>query len=51
MAMGAVRRIAVPVLEACVRDSLNFDPAHGAGQDAFDAMQRLVDAVDPGYRR
>jgi ribulose-5-phosphate 4-epimerase/fuculose-1-phosphate aldolase len=51
MSMGAVRRIAVPVLEACVRDSLNFDPAHGAGQDAFDAMQRLVDAVDPAYRR
>jgi ribulose-5-phosphate 4-epimerase/fuculose-1-phosphate aldolase len=50
VSMGAVRRIAVPVLEACVRDSLNFDPAHGAGQDAFDAMQRLVDAVDPGYR-
>jgi ribulose-5-phosphate 4-epimerase/fuculose-1-phosphate aldolase len=49
--MGTVRRIAVPVLEACVRDSLNFDPAHGAGQDAFDAMQRLVDAADPGYRR
>jgi ribulose-5-phosphate 4-epimerase/fuculose-1-phosphate aldolase len=49
--MGAVRRIGVPVLEACVRDSLNFSPTHGAGQDAFDAMQRLVDAVDPGYRR
>ncbi len=51
MSMGAVRFIAVPVLEACVRDSLNFAPAHGAGQDAFDAMQRLVDGVDPGYRR
>jgi len=51
MSMGAVRQIPVPVLEACVRDSLNFKPAQGAGQDAFDAMQRLVDAVDPGYRR
>jgi ribulose-5-phosphate 4-epimerase/fuculose-1-phosphate aldolase len=49
--MGAVRRIPVPVLEACVRDSLNFDPAYGAGQNVFDAMQRLVDGVDPGYRR
>lgn len=50
MSMGVPRRIAEPVLEACVRDSLNFDVRHGAGQDAFDAMQRLVDRVDPGYR-
>jgi ribulose-5-phosphate 4-epimerase/fuculose-1-phosphate aldolase len=51
MSMGAVRQIPVPVLEGCVRDSLNFDPRFGAGQNAFDAMQRLVDAVDPSYRR
>ena len=51
MAMGTVRRIATPVLEACVRDSLNFNPKYGAGQDVFDAMQRLLDADDPGYRR
>ena len=49
--MGAVRSIDTPVLEACVRDSLNFNPAFGAGQDAFDAMQRVVDAADPSYRR
>jgi ribulose-5-phosphate 4-epimerase/fuculose-1-phosphate aldolase len=51
MSMGAVRRIATPVLEACVRDSLLYDPRWGAGQNAFDALQRLVDAADPGYRR
>jgi hypothetical protein len=33
-----------------VRDSLNFDPRFGAGQDAFAAMQRLIDRIDPGYR-
>jgi ribulose-5-phosphate 4-epimerase/fuculose-1-phosphate aldolase len=49
-AMGRLRPIAVPVLEGCVRDSLNFDPKFGAGQDAFDAMQRLVDRDDPSYR-
>jgi ribulose-5-phosphate 4-epimerase/fuculose-1-phosphate aldolase len=49
--MGAVRAIPVPVLEACVRDSLNFNPNFGAGQDVFDALQRRVDAIDPGYRR
>jgi ribulose-5-phosphate 4-epimerase/fuculose-1-phosphate aldolase len=51
MSMGAVRRIATPVLEACVRDSLQYDPRWGAGQNAFDALQRLVDAADVGYRR
>ena len=50
-AMGALRPIAVPVMQACVRDALNFDPKYGAGQDAFDALQRLVDQDDPGYRR
>jgi len=50
LGMGLATEIAVPVLEGCVRDSLNFNPAFGAGQDAFDAMQRLVDAIDPSYR-
>ena len=49
--MGAVRSIPEAVLQACVRDSLQFDPRYGAGQDSFDAMQRLVDALDPSYRR
>jgi ribulose-5-phosphate 4-epimerase/fuculose-1-phosphate aldolase len=48
--MGAVRSIAQPVLLACVRDALQFDPRYGAGQDSFDALQRLVDAADPSYR-
>jgi ribulose-5-phosphate 4-epimerase/fuculose-1-phosphate aldolase len=47
---GALRPIPVPVLEACVRDALNFDPRYGAGEDGFAALQRLVDAKDPGYR-
>jgi ribulose-5-phosphate 4-epimerase/fuculose-1-phosphate aldolase len=50
MSMGAMRPIPEPVLRACVRDSLQFDPRYGAGQDAFDALQRLVDRDDPGYR-
>ena len=48
---GALRAIPVPVLEGCVRDALNFNPKYGAGEDGFAAMQRLVDAKDPGYRR
>jgi hypothetical protein len=50
-ALGRLRPIPVPVLEGCVRDSLNFDPRFGAGRDAFAALQRLIDARDPGYRR
>jgi len=50
MAMGRLRSIPEPVLQGCVRDSLNFNPKFGAGQDAFDAMQRLIDRVDPSYR-
>ena len=50
MSMGAVRPIPEGVLHACVRDSLQFDARYGAGQDAFNALQRLVDREDPGYR-
>jgi ribulose-5-phosphate 4-epimerase/fuculose-1-phosphate aldolase len=49
--MGEAIAIPAHVLEKCVADSLQFDPRFGAGQDAFDALQRLVDRVDPGYRR
>jgi ribulose-5-phosphate 4-epimerase/fuculose-1-phosphate aldolase len=49
--MGPLRRIPEKVLQACVRDSLQFNAKFGAGQDSFDAMQRLVDARNPGYRR
>lgn len=50
MSMGPVRELPVPVLEKCVADSLNFDPRHGAGEDAFAAMTRLVEKLDPGFR-
>jgi len=48
--LGQLRQIPVPVLEACVRDSLNFNPKFGSGEDSFAAMQRLIDRIDPGYR-
>ncbi|MNU00030.1 aldolase II superfamily protein [compost metagenome] len=48
--LGRQRAIPVPVLESCVRDSLNFNPKYGAGEDSFAAMQRLIDRIDPGYR-
>ncbi len=48
--LGRLRPIPEPVLQGCVRDSLNFNARFGAGQDSFDAMQRLVDRADPSYR-
>ena len=50
MSMGPVIDIPVQVLEKCSRNSLNFDPKYGAGEDAFAAMMRIVERKDPGYR-
>jgi ribulose-5-phosphate 4-epimerase/fuculose-1-phosphate aldolase len=51
MSMGRpLRAIAEPVLEACVRDSLNFKPDTGSGEDSFAALQRIMDQKDPSYR-
>jgi ribulose-5-phosphate 4-epimerase/fuculose-1-phosphate aldolase len=48
--LGALQPITEAALQACVRDSLNFNPQFGAGEDSFAAMQRLIDRIDPGYR-
>ena len=48
--MGELTPIPVAVLEKCVADSLQFNPTYGAGQDSFDALQRIVDRIDPSYR-
>lgn len=46
---------AIPVSEAiaqrCTRDALQFNPAHGAGQDVFNALVRQVDRIDATYRQ
>ena len=49
--MGALIPIPAAVLEKCVADALNFNPKYGAGQDSFDALQRIVDRRDASYRR
>jgi hypothetical protein len=48
--MGALQPISDAALQACVRDSLNFNPKFGAGQDSLAAMLRLADRIDPGYK-
>ena len=50
MAMGRPRLISQEVQRKCTADSLQFDSRFGAGQDVFDALVRMVDRTDPGYR-
>lgn len=49
--MGAPLPIPEPVAAQCTRDSFQFDPRKGAGQDVFDALVRLVDRIDAGYQQ
>ena len=49
-AMGPVIEIPEDIQKKCTRDSLQFDPRFGAGQDVLDALTRMIDRTDPGYR-
>ncbi|MBY0334050.1 MAG: class II aldolase/adducin family protein [Acetobacteraceae bacterium] len=54
MASESMRGEDIPVpdhvADQASRAALQFNPRHGAGQDVFDALRRLVDAKDPTYR-
>ena len=50
LSMGAPIEVSETIAAKCTRDALQFNPHHGAGQDVFDALVRLVDRVDPSYR-
>jgi len=49
--MGAPLPVPEAIAAACTRDSFQFDPARGAGQDVFDALVRQVDRVDGSWRQ
>jgi hypothetical protein len=38
------------IAQQCTRDSLQFNPQHGAGRDVVDAPRRLVDTRDTFYK-
>jgi ribulose-5-phosphate 4-epimerase/fuculose-1-phosphate aldolase len=40
--MGAPLPVPEAIAAKCTRDALQFDPAHGAGEDVFNAMVRQV---------
>lgn len=50
LSMGAPIPVSDAIAAKCTRDSLQFDPDFGAGQDVFDALVRQVDRVDSTYR-
>ena len=49
-AMGPVIEVPEEIQRKCTRDSLQFNPDFGAGQDVFDALTRAIDAIDPSYK-
>lgn len=49
-ALGPARAIPEDVAARCTRDSLQFDPRYGAGEDVLDALLRQVDRIDPSYK-
>ena len=48
--MGAPLPVPEAIAAKCTRDSLQFDPRHGAGQDVFNALVRQVDRIDDSYK-
>jgi ribulose-5-phosphate 4-epimerase/fuculose-1-phosphate aldolase len=50
LSMGAPIPISEAIARKCTRDSLQFDPRHGAGQDVLEALVRQVDRIDASYK-
>ena len=48
--MGAPLPVPEAVAAKCTRDSLQFDPKRGAGQDVFNALVRQIDRLDSSYK-
>jgi len=50
-ALGPTIPVSDEVQRKCTRDALQFNPAHGAGSNLYEAMRRLVDRRDPSWRK
>ena len=48
--MGAPLPVPEAIAAKCTRDSLQFDPKRGAGQDVFNALVRQIDRLDSSYK-
>lgn len=50
LSMGRAIPVSEEIAARCTRDALQFSPAHGAGQDVFNALVRQVDRLDDRYK-
>lgn len=50
LSMGTAIPVPETIAAKCTRDSLQFNPQHGAGADVFDALVRQVDRIDDSYK-
>ena len=50
LSMGDPIPVSETIAARATADALQFNPAHGAGQDVFDALVRQVDRIDSSYR-
>jgi ribulose-5-phosphate 4-epimerase/fuculose-1-phosphate aldolase len=50
LSMGAPIQVSEAIAAKCSRDSLQFNPKHGGGQDVFDALVRQVERIDDSYK-
>ena len=50
LSMGRAIPVSEEIAARCTRDALQFSPAHGAGQDVFNALVRQVDRLDDSYK-
>ena len=51
LSMGKAIAVDPAIAAHCTRDALQFDPAHGAGQDMFAALTRQVTRMDASYQQ
>jgi hypothetical protein len=47
---GNTLPISDEIVKCTTRDSLQFSPAHGAGENVLTALIRRVDRIDASYR-
>lgn len=48
--MGPVIEVPEDIQRKCTRDSLQFNPDYGAGEDVLAALTRRIDRLDPSYK-
>ena len=48
--LGPAIPIPDEIQRKCTQDAMQYQPQFRAGQDAIDALTRIIDRIDPSYR-